>query len=459
MLEDPCKNPVIQVPDVTTLTYVITDNEVKYTLEPKYSVTPDFCPFEITVNVNGIDVTFDPDTQEIVVEQITDDLTPSNPNDDGSTEHTYDIETTIEVTAEDGSTTTDSTTMPVVVKNPCVDPKYVTIEVAVFDDLDYNIQVGPVPVTYNPHAVFLVKTKPVDHNLCGSLVYEPRYNGQALTGQVLTYVSATRKFTVSTDDDTLSGNIVPYSVIATLVNYPADQYASAPSVENGANILFNDPCRTPVSLFESTQLDSTKSDKYSGVPVVFQSTRFDIDPPQCRVTYECTSVTYDDNQSSVIDCSDFTFDGDFNGDNTDGQLSITVTSDKFIDTNNSYPVGDYFILITGTAVDSQDQLPQETTVKLTLVNPCDPPNSLTAPTLMNRKYTISDANAPSYTTGDFVIEPAFCEYSVEYSITDLTSVEAGAPTSAITVSGASGTSNNYELSFLYNFELPDLTQK
>ena len=143
MLEDPCKNPVIQVPDVTTLTYVITDNEVKYTLEPKYSVTPDFCPFEITVNVNGIDVTFDPDTQEIVVELILDDLTPSNPNDDGSTEHTYDIETTIEVTAEDGSTTTDGTTIPVVVRNPCIDPNYITLELPEsLADLAYVINSG-----------------------------------------------------------------------------------------------------------------------------------------------------------------------------------------------------------------------------------------------------------------------------------------------------------------------------
>ena len=109
-----------------------------------------------------------------------------------------------------------------------------------------------VPVTYNPHAVFIVKTYPVTHNLCGDLVYEPRYNGQALNGQILTYVEATRKFTVSTDDTSLSGQIVPYSVIATLVNYPVGTYANAPSAENGANILFDDPCNSPVSFFAST---------------------------------------------------------------------------------------------------------------------------------------------------------------------------------------------------------------
>jgi hypothetical protein len=273
------------VPDTTTLTYVITDSEVKYTLTPMFSVTPDFCPYEITVNVDGIDVLFDSETQEITIPEIPDDLTPSDPNNDGSTEHEYPVNVVIVVTADDGSETQDDVTIPVIVKNPCVMPQYVWIEPAVFNDLDYSILPGPVPVTYNPHAVFIVKTYPQDHSLCGSLVYEPRYNGQPLTGQVLSYTEATRKFTVSTDDSALSGQIVPYSVIATLVNYPVGSFATAPSSENGANILFDDPCNSLVSLFTSTQINAVKTDNYSGTPVVFRLIPFDIDPPQCRVTY------------------------------------------------------------------------------------------------------------------------------------------------------------------------------
>jgi hypothetical protein len=103
VLEDPCKNPVITVPDTTTLTYVITDDEVKYTLTPMFSVTPDFCPYEITVNVDGIDVLFDSETQEITIPEILNDLTPSDPNNDGSTEHEYPVNVVIVVTADDGS--------------------------------------------------------------------------------------------------------------------------------------------------------------------------------------------------------------------------------------------------------------------------------------------------------------------------------------------------------------------
>ena len=164
-------------------------------------MTPDYCPFELTVIVDGIDITFDSDTQEITIPTIL-DLTPSNPNkdddDDDTTEHTYPVTIKIIVTADDGSETPDEVIIPVVVKNPCVDSDFVTIEVAVFDDLEYTI--GLVAETYDPHTVFLVKTKPITHSLCGVLVYEPRYNRQELDDSVLTYAEDTRKFTVNSDE-------------------------------------------------------------------------------------------------------------------------------------------------------------------------------------------------------------------------------------------------------------------
>ena len=203
-----------------------------------------------------------------------------------------------------------------------------------------------------------------------------------------------------------------------------------------------------MSLFASTQLDAVKTDRYSGVPVVFQVVPFDIDPPQCRVTYACTSVTDINDQVTPITCSDFTFDGDFNGQSTDGKLTITITADKY--TDSVYPAQDYFITITGTAVNSNTQV--TTVLQLTLLDPCDPPNSLVAPALMNQVYTLTDPNAPSYTVGAFTIEPAYCEFTLTYSITTLTSVVANAPDSAITQTG-----NVFD--FFYNNELPDMSQK
>jgi hypothetical protein len=178
---------------------------------------------------------------------------------------------------------------------------------------------------------------------------------------------------------------------------------------------------------------------------------FDIDPPQCRVTYECTSVTDANGDSTSIDCSKFTFDNDFNGQPTDGQLSITITSDKYTP-SIVYPAQDYFITVTGTAVKSNTQMKATTVFKLTLQDPCDPPKSLVPPTLMSQQYTLTDLNAPSYTIGDFSIEPVYCEFTVEYSITDLTSVLPGTPVSAIT-------QTDKTFDFEYTDELPDLTQK
>ena len=142
---------------------------------------------------------------------------------------TYDAE---------GNTTKEGTEIPVIIKNPCVDPDFVTIEAAVFSDLDYTI--GNDAMTYDSHEAFRVKTR-TRYNLCGPLVYEPRYNGKPLTGQVLTYASDTRKFSVNSNDADLIGTSVPYSVIATFKNYPVGDYASAPTAENGADILFSNP--------------------------------------------------------------------------------------------------------------------------------------------------------------------------------------------------------------------------
>jgi hypothetical protein len=48
------------MPNPTSIVYVITDAEGRHTLEPELSVDPEFCEFEITVEVDDIVVTYDP---------------------------------------------------------------------------------------------------------------------------------------------------------------------------------------------------------------------------------------------------------------------------------------------------------------------------------------------------------------------------------------------------------------
>jgi hypothetical protein len=108
-------------------------------------------------------------------------------------------------------------------------------------------------------------------------------------GEGLTYAEATRKFTVSTDDTSLQGTIVPYSVVATLVNYPIGTFTTAPQIVGGANILFGNPC-IDAQIYPSIQSEINKSDAYTGTPVTFQITPFVTDPALCRVIYTCNVV-------------------------------------------------------------------------------------------------------------------------------------------------------------------------
>jgi hypothetical protein len=159
VLEDPCKNPTITLPAETTQVYVITDSEGRYSLEPQFAVDPDFCPYEITISVNGeeIEVEFDPDTQELVVTENTDDLSPANPLDDGSTEKEYPVDTTITVTADDGTTTTETVTTTVTVEDPCVKSDYVELILqASLPNLQYIIDSGAV--SYDPINQILIQT-------------------------------------------------------------------------------------------------------------------------------------------------------------------------------------------------------------------------------------------------------------------------------------------------------------
>lgn len=186
-------------------------------------MTPDFCPFEITVNVDGIEIVFDPENQEITIPKIPDDLTPSNPDDDGSTEHEYPVEVVIVVTADDGSETTDDVTIPVVVKNPCADPQYVSIVLpASLASLQYTIGSGAVP--YEPiatgDAAIFVKTEPTQHNLCGDIKFTTLFDFTVNDGSVMVFDETNLEFTADSTDETLIDQEKYYTVIVELVDYP-----------------------------------------------------------------------------------------------------------------------------------------------------------------------------------------------------------------------------------------------
>lgn len=45
---------------------------------------------------------------------------------------------------------------------------------------------------------------------------------------------------------------------------------------------------------------------------------------------------------------------------------------------------------------------------MTIVDPCDPPNELTEPNLVDQVYTLTDPDYPNYQHDPFVADPSFC---------------------------------------------------
>ena len=120
-----------------------------------------------------------------------------------------------------------------------------------------------------------------------------------------------------------------------------------------------------------------------------------------------------------IDCSDITFDGTIDGSTDDGQLVIVATEDDY--TSGDITPGTYIIEITGTADESTGPVTETTTIKITFTDPCDPPRFITAPAMVDQKYTLNSLSTP-YIHPVFSVTPSYCPVTYDYSITDLTSV-------------------------------------
>ena len=75
-------------------------------------------------------------------------------------------------------------------------------------------------------------------------------------------------------------------------------------------------------------------------------------------------------------CGDFTFDRIYNNESTDGQLTFTATQQDYID--DVYTPGVYVVTITGTVDEAESSLTKATIIEITLLDPCDPPTSVTS---------------------------------------------------------------------------------
>ena len=105
--------------------------------------------------------------------------------------------------------------------------------------------------------------------------------------------------------------------------------------------------------------------------------------------------------------------------------------------------------ITGTAVGSAPIVTKDATFVLTLVDPCDPPVSVTGVSLGNQVYTLTDDSATPYIHPIFEIVPDYCPLMYSYSATSLNDGDT-----AVILP----TSNDYTINFAYSKDLAPLGQ-
>ena len=226
-----------------------------------------------------------------------------------------------------------------------------TIQAPTYTKKTYTID--SIAFTFDPEDEFTVVTTPlVGHTLCGDLSFVAKYDNALMDGDPMSYNEVTREFTASSSDGTLIGLIdQPYSVEVEFVTYPLSTYSTVATASAASTIDFINPCLDPFTFTTTTQTKPTpESDNFSGQEFVFTLTEFELTPERCEVTYRCTEVKLQGDGASSISCSDLTFDGIFDGQETDGKLTFSADSQDYID--NIYLPGVYEVTITGTAVGS-----------------------------------------------------------------------------------------------------------
>lgn len=239
----------------------------------------------------------------------------------------------------------DSAIMTLELKNPCLDPNFVSISsVAMLSPRSYTDSTF-AQWTHDP---FQIVTQPISHQFCGSLAYTATYLGQEINSQTMPmgYTSDTLTFTFFSVDN-LQG-LFEFTLQAHLKNFPAITSA-APEV---AYLQIGEACVdiqmiTPSSLAdqEYTITDNT---------LYFSFSKFVSSPSDCTLDY---TFTVDPLLDAVI------------------TLNSAAKSFSFHNDADVNLAGAYVVTLTG-GLDGFSAT-ASATFTLTLNNPCLSPNFVT----------------------------------------------------------------------------------
>ena len=118
----------------------------------QFSISPTWCSNSLSYSAPGLEsyLQWNEASQTYTFPQITDDLSLA-----GLTENTYPVSTSFTTVDYSGVPTVHTVNFNLIIKNPCIDQAYVTIEAPTFAPKSYIIDSEP-PLTYDPEGEFTV---------------------------------------------------------------------------------------------------------------------------------------------------------------------------------------------------------------------------------------------------------------------------------------------------------------
>lgn len=281
---DPCDEPVSVTPSVLTdQEYTIIETELDY-IVPPYTVDPSWCAISYSYTVTAIDgdsaLSFDDVTPKFTFDYQT-DTALSGPI---FTDYTVSVIGTAGIVTPVSS----SANFNLRIKNPCIDPSFVSITESpalatqsyVLFDLDPDgLQWTESPFTLNP--------VPLATNLCGPFEYIATFNSVDINDASvpLSFDSTVSQFSLYSEDfNLINGSPHTYSMKASLVNYP-----DVESLEVFGSIEISDPCPSPNSVTASSSQTNPAPYFYTGLvsQVEFNVAPFQVEPSVCPFNYQC----------------------------------------------------------------------------------------------------------------------------------------------------------------------------
>ena len=244
---DPCDDPIsVTALPIDNKEYTITDTTLSFVYDA-FTSDPDWCSVNYSHTV--LDVNGDSALPTLSFDQVSRTISFTDNTDLLLSGATF-LEYTVTVTGVAGNISEVSgfTSFALKVKNPCINPAFVTIDSkALPTGEEYTLHELKVTGGYSfTHTAFEIVTTPISHTLCGDLTYVATFESITInttTKPPMEYDTATRIFTIYSEDFILVGTR-SISVEAYLNDY--SQETRAAPVTTTIEII--NPCLDPVSL-------------------------------------------------------------------------------------------------------------------------------------------------------------------------------------------------------------------